>query len=142
MVSDTMHTFLMSGTNQVGTPHNIERKHILRGGDTAHTLLGWGHRTTFTKKAQLWVGGWSKPENNPSQRRTGDKQTKKLAQLKKLCNEKLKKIIQWSHLWIIFNGEMQIWIKYFLTSIMLLFATVMAILRYLRAVSTINMIYS
>ena len=29
--------------------------------------------------------------NNPSQRRTGDKQTKKLAQLKKLCNEKLKK---------------------------------------------------
>ena len=48
---DTAHTFLMSGTNGVGTPHNIERKHILGGGDTAHTLLGWGHRTTFTGKA-------------------------------------------------------------------------------------------
>ena len=58
---DTAHTFLMSGTNGVGTPHNIERKHILGGGDTAHTLLGWGHRTTFTEKAKLWVGG-------PSQR--------------------------------------------------------------------------
>ena len=48
---DTAHTFLMSGTNGMGTPHNIERKHILGGGDTAHTLLGWGHRTTFTEKA-------------------------------------------------------------------------------------------
>ena len=38
-------------TNGVGTPHNIERKHILGGGDTAHTLLGWGHRTIFTVKA-------------------------------------------------------------------------------------------
>ena len=48
---DTAYTFLMSGTNGVGTPHNIERKLILGGGDTAHTLLGWGHRTTFTEKA-------------------------------------------------------------------------------------------
>ena len=48
---DTAHTFLMSGTNGVGTPHNFERKHILGGGDTAHTLLGWGHGTTFTEKA-------------------------------------------------------------------------------------------
>ena len=48
---DTAHTFLMSGTNRVGTPHNFDRKHILAGGDTAHTLLGWGHRTTFTGKA-------------------------------------------------------------------------------------------
>ena len=45
---DTAHTFLMSGTKGVGTPHNIERKPILGGGDTAHTLLGWGHRTTLT----------------------------------------------------------------------------------------------
>ena len=44
---DTAHTFLISGTNGVGTPHNFERKHILGGGDTAHTLLGWGHRTTL-----------------------------------------------------------------------------------------------
>ena len=36
---DTAHTFLMSGTNRVGTPHNIEKKHILKEGDTAHTLL-------------------------------------------------------------------------------------------------------
>ena len=44
---DTAHTFLMSGTNGVGTPHNIERKHILGGGDTAQHLhkklsCGWG----------------------------------------------------------------------------------------------------
>ena len=51
MGGDTAHNFLMSGTKGVGTPHNIERKHILGGGDTAHTLLGWGHRTTFTEKA-------------------------------------------------------------------------------------------
>ena len=36
---DTTHTFLMSRTNGVGTPHNIYRK-------------------------GLAVGGWSKPENN------------------------------------------------------------------------------
>ena len=47
---DTAHTFLMSGTNGVGTPHNFERKHILGGGDTAHTLWGWGHRTTLKGK--------------------------------------------------------------------------------------------
>ena len=40
---DTAHTFLMSGTNGVGTPHNIERKHILRGG-TPH-ILCWGGDT-------------------------------------------------------------------------------------------------
>ena len=45
----------MSGTNGVGTPYNIEREHILVGGDTAHTLLGWGHRTTFTEKASCSV---------------------------------------------------------------------------------------
>ena len=48
---DTAHTFLMSGTNGVGTPHNFERKHILGGRDTAHTLFGLGHRTTLTGKA-------------------------------------------------------------------------------------------
>ena len=48
---DTAHSFLMSGTNGVGILHNFERKHILGGGDTAHTMLGWGHRTTFTGKA-------------------------------------------------------------------------------------------
>ena len=48
---DTAHIFLMSGTNGVGTPHNIERKQILGGRDAAHTLLGWGHRTIFTEKA-------------------------------------------------------------------------------------------
>ena len=36
---DTAHPFFMSGTNGVGTPHNIERKQILGGGDTAHTFL-------------------------------------------------------------------------------------------------------
>ena len=51
MGGDTAHTFLMSETNGVGTPHKIERKQILEGGDTAHTLLGWAHRTTFTEKA-------------------------------------------------------------------------------------------
>ena len=30
---NTAHTFLMSGTNVVGTPHNIERRHILGEGD-------------------------------------------------------------------------------------------------------------
>ena len=59
---DAAHTFLMSGTNGVGTPHNIERKHTLGGGDTAHILLGWGHRTTLT--ALLWMGGGPKLENN------------------------------------------------------------------------------
>ena len=56
----------MSGTNGVGTPHNFERKHILGGGDTAHTLLGWGHRTYFVGvgtphniyRKSLAVGGW------------------------------------------------------------------------------------
>ena len=48
---DNEHTFLMSATNGVGTPQNIERKHILGGGDTAHTLLGWRHCTKFKKKA-------------------------------------------------------------------------------------------
>ena len=40
---DTAHTFLMSGTNGVGTPHNFERKHIL-GGGTPH-ILCWGGDT-------------------------------------------------------------------------------------------------
>ena len=53
---DTAHTFLMSGTNGVGTPHNFERNHILGGGGTAHTLFGWGHRTTLTGKLSCgWV---------------------------------------------------------------------------------------
>ena len=47
----TAHTFLMSETNGVGTPHNIERKHILGGGETAHTLLEWGHCTSLSEKA-------------------------------------------------------------------------------------------
>ena len=33
-----------------GTPGPAST-HTLGGGDTAHTLLGWGHRTTFTEKA-------------------------------------------------------------------------------------------
>ena len=40
---DTAHTFLMSGTNGVGTPHNIYRKSLAVGG---------------------WVCGWSQSENN------------------------------------------------------------------------------
>ena len=65
---DTAYTFLMSEINGVGTPHNIERKHILGGGDTAHTLLGMGTPHNIYKKSIAvggWVGGeWSKPENN------------------------------------------------------------------------------
>ena len=57
----------MSGTNGVGTPHNIERKHIL-GGGTTH-ILCWGGETAQHLQKKLssgWVGGWgwSKPENN------------------------------------------------------------------------------
>ena len=48
---DTAHTFLRSETKRVGTPQNIERKHILGWGDTTHTLLRWGHRTTKSEKA-------------------------------------------------------------------------------------------
>ena len=44
------HTYCGDGRNKwVGTTHNIERKHRLGDGDTAHTLLGYGHRTTFTE---------------------------------------------------------------------------------------------
>ena len=48
---NTANNFMMSVTNGMETPQHIERKHVLGGGDTAHTLLGWGHRTTFTEKA-------------------------------------------------------------------------------------------
>ena len=56
---DTAHTFLMSGTNGVGTPHNIERKHIL-GGGTPH-ILCWGGDTAQHLQKKLscgWMGGW------------------------------------------------------------------------------------
>ena len=39
---DTTHTFLMSGTNGVGTPHNFERKHILGGGGHRTYVVGVG----------------------------------------------------------------------------------------------------
>ena len=45
---DTAHTFLMSGTNGVGTPHNIERKHIL-GGGTPHILCSGGDTAQHCK---------------------------------------------------------------------------------------------
>ena len=59
---DTAHTFLMSGTNGVGTPHNFERKHILGGGDTAQHLqeklsCGWA--------GGGWVGGGPSQEIIP-----------------------------------------------------------------------------
>ena len=61
---DTAHTFLMSGTNGVGTPHNFERKHILGGGDTAHTLFMGGTIWEGTLhnieriKVGTWLAGW------------------------------------------------------------------------------------
>ena len=47
---DTAHIFLIKETIRV------EKKYILGGGDTAHTLLGWGHRTTLKEKLN-WVVG-------------------------------------------------------------------------------------
>ena len=35
---------------QLGGLNTAQKKHILEGGDTAHTLLGWGHRTTLKGK--------------------------------------------------------------------------------------------
>ena len=54
----TAYTFLMSGTNGVGTPHNIERKHIL-GGGTPHILcLGGETAQHLQEKLSCgWVGG-------------------------------------------------------------------------------------
>ena len=67
---DTAHTFLMSGTNVVETPHKIERNHLLGGGDTAHTLLGWGPGLEkvwypgilVTSQCQIWqpILAWPK----------------------------------------------------------------------------------
>ena len=51
---DTAHAFLMNGTNAVGTPHNIERKHILGGVDTAHHLQ---KKLSCGLVGGEWVGG-------------------------------------------------------------------------------------
>ena len=40
----------------MGGTIGVEKKHTLGGGDTAHTLLGWGHRTTLKEKLN-WVVG-------------------------------------------------------------------------------------
>ena len=48
---DTAHIFLIKGTIR------MEKKHILGGGDTAHTLLGWGHRTTIRVEKKHILGG-------------------------------------------------------------------------------------
>ena len=55
---DTAHTFLMSGTNGMGTPQNIERKHIL-GGGTPHILCWVGDTAQHLQKklSCRWVGG-------------------------------------------------------------------------------------
>ena len=53
---DTAHTFLISGTNGVGTPHNIERKHIL-GAGTPH-ILCFGGDTAQHLQQKLNSGGW------------------------------------------------------------------------------------
>ena len=68
MGGDTAHTFLMSGTNGMGTPQNIERKHIL-GGGTPHILfiggnnwngniqiLGGGHHTYLVDGQRCILG--------------------------------------------------------------------------------------
>ena len=56
---DTAPTFLMSGTNGVGTPHNIERKHVV-GGGTPH-ILCWGGDTAQHLQIKVlkldWVVG-------------------------------------------------------------------------------------
>ena len=55
---DTAHTLLTRVTHGVGTPHNIERW----GGDTAHTLLMGGTIGVGTphniERKSLAVGGW------------------------------------------------------------------------------------
>ena len=50
---DTAHTFLMSGTNGVGTPHNIERKHIL-GGGTPHIPI----EVIWADVQSRYTAGW------------------------------------------------------------------------------------
>ena len=56
-VGNTAYTFLMSGTNGVGTPHNIERKHTRKGGHRSTYFVGVGTPHNIYRKS-LAVGGW------------------------------------------------------------------------------------
>ena len=56
---DTAHAFLMSVTNGVGTPYNIERKHIVGGGHHTY-FVGVGTLHNIYRKS-LALGGWVVP---------------------------------------------------------------------------------